>query len=399
MKKNLITLMVAAAILTSSSAVFADTIPTSEPVDTENAYAQQDAETTVKGDIMLLDDETEISVEEAVANEVISSYISNTAIVSEINDGTIKTITDVTDAENQENVMNFTTNDDTLVIDAVSGEIKTVADIKTDDVITVYTNAYAPALLLLPVQYQADVIVLNSASDDALGFIDVDTYVSNEDVLVNAANTLALNIDENTEVINKDGSAYEGELANKDLAVLYTNSTRSIPALTTPEKVVVLGDNEAALAQIKPAKNETEATPAPEATTAPTEAPDVKVDFTSFKTVTAGDETIENVYSKNDTLFVPLRKIAETLGFTVEWDGENRAVILNGGVYSLKIDENSYVKGKMVPQELSAAPEITNDLTYVPVEYFFEILEAQANVDLDSSNITITNVASTDLSE
>jgi hypothetical protein len=92
---------------------------------------------------------------------------------------------------------------------------------------------------------------------------------------------------------------------------------------------------------------------------------------------------------------VPLREIAETLGMTVEWDGDLRAVILNGGIYSLKIDENSYVKGKMAPVELSAAPEITDDLTYVPVEYFAEITEASLNVNLDEENnaesIVITN--------
>ena len=78
---------------------------------------------------------------------------------------------------------------------------------------------------------------------------------------------------------------------------------------------------------------------------------------------------IQDVYAKDNTTMVPLREVAEAAGFTVTWDAENRAVILNDGVYSLKIGENSYVKGKMMPLTLSAAPEIVNDLTYVPAEF------------------------------
>ena len=84
---------------------------------------------------------------------------------------------------------------------------------------------------------------------------------------------------------------------------------------------------------------------------------------------------------------LPLRKITETLGMTVDWDGETRTVILNGGIFSIKIGENSYAKGKMMPVELNSAPEIVNDLTYVPVEYFTEILEIEAVLDNDTLSL------------
>ena len=84
---------------------------------------------------------------------------------------------------------------------------------------------------------------------------------------------------------------------------------------------------------------------------------------------------------------VPLREVAEAAGFTVTWDAENRAVILNDGVYSLKIGENSYVKGKMMPLTLNAAPEIVNDLTYVPAEFFAEVTESAT---VDGTSLVVT---------
>ena len=126
-----------------------------------------------------------------------------------------------------------------------------------------------------------------------------------------------------------------------DLIVFYDVSTKSIPAQTTPTKVVVLGENEIALKQIEAAKN---ATPAPTASPKVTEAP--QVSYAGLVNVVIGDKNVSDVYAKDNTTMVPLREVAEAAGFTVTWDAENRAVILNDGVYSLKIGENSYVKVK-----------------------------------------------------
>ena len=49
--------------------------------------------------------------------------------------------------------------------------------------------------------------------------------------------------------------------------------------------------------------------------------------------------------------------------------------------------ENSYVKGKMMPLTLSAAPEIVNDLTYVPAEFFAEVTESAT---VDGTSLVVT---------
>jgi hypothetical protein len=386
MKKKLITLMTAIAILASQAVVFADEIAPTTVAEDETTTAT-DFENNTQEDIVLISDDIPVETP-----SYFTSYISNTVTVSEFADGKISAYTDdekATESE-LENVINFTTSEDTFVISA-AGEIKSTSDIKADDKITVYTSAYAPAPLILPVEYRADVIVIND--DEQTSFIDVDTYVEAEETIVNVSNTLALNIDDTTAVIDKEGNKFEGEIANNDLVVIYSNSTRSIPAQTTPATVIVLGENEEALAHLDAAKNE-ESTDK-EVTDENTVDTEENVNYSLVQSIKAGDKSIENIYFKADEndastiLMVPLREVAETLGFTVEWDGDLRAVVLNNGIYSLKIDENSYVKGKMAPVELSVAPEIKDDLTYVPVEYFTEILEAQANNELnEDGNVT-----------
>ncbi len=377
MKKNLITLMAAIAILASSTAAFAEATPapTAVPAAEEQLTVMPVSET---------------ADEEFTAPVSMPSYMSNTVAVTEIGEGKVATTLNKEDAENPENTINYTIQEDTLVFNS-KGEKKEVKDIEKGADITVFTNSYSPAPLIMPPQYQANVIIINDA--EQVSFVDVDTYLAGSEYLVNAANTLAINIGKETNIVDKDEKSFTGEtLENNDLIVFYGASTRSIPAQTVPSKVVVLGENEFALAQIEAAKNEATATPAPVETPAATDEPaateEPKVDLSTATEVMVGDKKITNVYAKGNVLMVPLREIAETLNFTVEWNGEMRAVILNGGLYGLKIDENSYVKGKMMPVELGSAPEIKDDLTYVPVEYFTEVLEASIDTVADNGVVT-----------
>ena len=245
--------------------------------------------------------------------------------------------------------------------------------------ITVFTGSYEPTPLILPVQYTANVIIING---DKEGNVNADTYLADEEGYTNAANTLKIAAADDTKIVDKDEKEYKGDLDKNDLIVLYGVPTKSIPAQTTPTKVVVLGKNEIALKQIEAAKN---ATPAPTAAPEVTETP--QVSYAGLVNVVIGDKNVSDVYAKDNTTMVPLREVAEAAGFTVTWDAENRAVILNDGVYSLKIGENSYVKGKMMPLTLSAAPEIVNDLTYVPAEFFAEVTESAT---VDGTSLVVT---------
>lgn len=386
MKKNLIAIIALTAALAASTSAFADTVQISEeelnkPVSTYAPDAMPTPE--IQGDIMVLNgEETDVAAPVETA-----SYISVDVTVVKTDsdvDGIIKTTTDVNNKEDQNNTVNLKITDDTLVYDNL-GNKKALSDLTDGSKITVFTGSYEPTPLILPVQYTANVIIING---DQEGNVNADTYLADEEGYTNAANTLNIAAADDTKIVDKDEKEYKGDLDKNDLIVFYGASTKSIPAQTTPTKVVVLGENEFALKQIEAAKNATPTpTAAPETTVAPevTEAP--QVSYAGLVNVVIGDKNVSDVYAKDNTTMVPLREVAEAAGFTVTWDAENRAVILNDGVYSLKIGENSYIKGKMMPLTLSAAPEIVNDLTYVPAEFFAEVTESAT---VDGTSLVVT---------
>ena len=380
MKKNLIAIIALTAALAASTSAFADTVQISEeelnkPVSTYAPDAMPTPE--IQGDIMVLNgEETDVAAPVETA-----SYISVdvTVVKTDIDvDGIIKTTTDVNNKDDQNNTVNLKITDDTLVYDNL-GNKKALSDLTDGSKITVFTGSYEPTPLILPVQYTANVIIING---DKEGNVNVDTYLADEEGYTNAANNLNIAAADDTKIVDNDEKEYKGDLDKNDLIVFYGASTKSIPAQTTPTKVVVLGENEFALKQIEAAKN---ATPAPTAAPEVTEAP--QVSYAGLVNVVIGDKNVSDVYAKDNTTMVPLREVAEAAGFTVTWDAEHRAVILNDGVYSLKIGENSYVKGKMMPLTLSAAPEIVNDLTYVPAEFFAEVTESAT---VDGTSLVVT---------
>jgi len=83
-----------------------------------------------------------------------------------------------------------------------------------------------------PPQFTASVIV-----NGEFGMIAVDRF---DEELKSYDGFLMLNIDDETEIILQDGELFDCELAHRKLVVLYDISTRSIPAITTPNKIIVL---------------------------------------------------------------------------------------------------------------------------------------------------------------
>ena len=91
----------------------------------------------------------------------------------------------------------------------------------------------APMPLIYPPQYNAVVAAVNRNGQ----MINVDYYNT---ALVNQEQTLQLNMDASVDVRTTNNQYFQGNPANHNLVVIYDNSTRSIPAQTTPIKVVVL---------------------------------------------------------------------------------------------------------------------------------------------------------------
>ena len=104
------------------------------------------------------------------------------------------------------------------------------------DTITGFYMPEAFMALIYPPQFNTSVIVNGEHSYN----IAVDRF---DEDLISYDGFLMLNIGDDTEIILQDGEAFDCELAHRKLVVLYDISTRSIPAITTPSKIIVLFEN------------------------------------------------------------------------------------------------------------------------------------------------------------
>ncbi len=86
---------------------------------------------------------------------------------------------------------------------------------------------------------------------------------------------------------------------------------------------------------------------------------------------------------------VPIRSIAETLGYTVNWDGTSRQVLMNKGSEQIifQIDNDSAYKNS-TPYTIDVPPMIFSDRTYLPVRAVTELMGAK--VDWDGTTRTVT---------
>ena len=100
---------------------------------------------------------------------------------------------------------------------------------------TFWYSMDAPAPLIYPPQYNA----VAAAREKNGRMVQVGYY---NNALVNEDRTLQLNLDGSVEVRTTNNQYFQGNPSNHNLVVTYGSSTRSIPAQTTPFKIVVLCD-------------------------------------------------------------------------------------------------------------------------------------------------------------
>ena len=105
--------------------------------------------------------------------------------------------------------------------------------VEVGDEVTGFYDANAPALLIYPPQYPAIVM----AKDTVYQNVTVD-YFNNQ--LISSDGNLKLNIDPSTEVILTNDQIFNKYPGNRNLIVAYGPTTKSIPAQTTPYKIIVL---------------------------------------------------------------------------------------------------------------------------------------------------------------
>lgn len=100
------------------------------------------------------------------------------------------------------------------------------------DRITGYYDGDAPVPLIYPPQYRALVVVKENNFQN----VKVDFFNSQ---LVSSDGQLQLNLSPSTVISLKNGQPFLKSPANRNLIVIYGPTTRSIPAQTTPYKIIV----------------------------------------------------------------------------------------------------------------------------------------------------------------
>ncbi len=121
-------------------------------------------------------------------------------------------------------MVNFVLSPGTYVVDNTP--------LRTGMRITAFYDSSLPVPLIYPPQYQAAFIGRTEPSENMMiAYFDRN--------LLSAENQLKLNVDSGTRVTTANGQRFPCSLGNHLLIVYYGASTRSIPAQTTPDRVIV----------------------------------------------------------------------------------------------------------------------------------------------------------------
>lgn len=111
--------------------------------------------------------------------------------------------------------------------------------------------------------------------------------------------------------------------------------------------------------------------------------------------ITVNGKNIDKTYIENGGVkMIPLRAVCESLGFTVDWDGEARKIKISKlPMYiTCSPDKDGYTFAKTAPQLLGTAPVLQDGTTYVPVSFISEIMEGSVE-NGDDLKISLSDVA------
>lgn len=111
--------------------------------------------------------------------------------------------------------------------------------------------------------------------------------------------------------------------------------------------------------------------------------------------ITVNGKNIDKTYIENGGVkMIPLRAVCESLGFTVDWDGEARKIEISKlPMYiTCSPDKDGYTFAKTAPQLLGTAPVLKDGTTYVPVSFISEIMDGSVE-NGDDLKISLSDVA------
>lgn len=238
-------------------------------------------------------------------------------------------------------VVNVT--DETMILDAVTGESKTFADLKADETVYAYVG---PAMTRsLPPIANGVLVLCNIPADYAVPtYAEVQSVTSNDEGRVSALTDVdvILHLTDETEITayNTKNTVTPADIKPGDHVLSwYSFVALSLPAQASPTKVIVF-----------------------------------PYSYESYVTLNEsgitldGDMVIGGIVS-NEKLLLPVRTVAEALGYTVEWVNESRSVVVTKGehTYTFAIGGETVTVGEN-DMALTAAPQLIDGVTYLTLD-------------------------------
>ena len=238
-RKQFIALLMAAAVVSPNSILVAG-----EQVESTELTGTMEKDRTEEQSVTLIggtSGETAIDVQLEEIQElngeepnVKNKYISDQGQITEINKtGKYYSVLVGSSIDG----MTYIVDENEMIIDAGSLEFLQASDLKVGMEITVVVPEEAPITMSLPPQSSNQVAIIVNSTE---AFSEMSYF---DEELVNEENTLKLNIDSGTYITNTKGERRiftAEDIQNHSAVVIYTASTRSIPAQTTPKMVIVL---------------------------------------------------------------------------------------------------------------------------------------------------------------
>ncbi|WP_432360000.1 stalk domain-containing protein [Sporosarcina sp. UB5] len=250
--------------------------------------------------------------------------------------------------ENEDGLItNFRIQEETLLFNSGTTDEMKPANLKKGMKVEAYYDKNKPMILIYPAQITPELFIV--IDEENFGSVKVGKF--DEDFL-SLDKELKLNIGEETPLVNEQGEKIEkADLKGKELVVFYSITTKSLPPQTPPTKIIALDPL-------------TDEGPGEEAPHIPKSVLDM----------------IENDhYVKDGVKMIPLRKVAEELGYYVLSQPKTNGALLTKGNVSFTITrgEKMYGFNKSL-QQFEAVPElIGGNKTYVSEDFLELLLEIQ----------------------
>ena len=276
-------------------------------------------------------DEHQLEEVSSGKEENATNYMEFTGVIQEVEEYGKETQLTVENDKGLIMILRIT--DDTLKFNSGTTKDLNLADLKKGASIEAYYDKNKSMILIYPATVTPEIVILKD--ENVHGEVKIAKF---DKKLLSLDNELKLNIAKETILLNQQGKKIkEIDLHDKELAIFYSATTKSIPAQTTPTKIIAL-------------------------------------DYLTEEMAKLQELIAADHYMKKGTKMIPLRKVAEHLGYHVLSQPKLGGVLVTLGNSSFTIQRGDKLYGfnKSVGK-FEVAPELKGMKTYVS-EDFLELL-------------------------